>query len=111
MPGLDFSVVYDSEFTEEMEQERQLKYEEALLVIERNKGEEFIYTEAEQRMDQGQAVGSGKWRMQFDDDGEFWLGELTLELIYRWGRPVYIPPILLGYTWHEVEKCEIDSFN
>lgn len=111
LPGLDFSVVYDSEFTEEMVQERQRKYEEALLAIERNKGEEFIYTEAEQRMDQGQAVGSGKWRMQFDEDGEFWLGELTLELKYRWGRPVYIPPILLGYTWHEVEKCEIDSFN
>ncbi|HEY2493699.1 MAG TPA: DUF1629 domain-containing protein [Paenibacillus sp.] len=107
--GLDFSVVYDSERTEEMEQERQRKYEAALLAIENNKGVEFSYAEAEQRMDQGKAVESGKWKMQFDEQGELWLGELTLDLKYQWGRPVYIPPILLGYSWHEVDLTQIKS--
>ncbi|WP_379159270.1 imm11 family protein [Paenibacillus sp. sgz5001063] len=109
LPGLDFSVVYDSEFTEEMEQERKRKYEEALLAIENNKGVEFSYAEAELRIDQGKAVQSEKWKMQFDEQGEFWLGQLTLDLEYKWGRPVYIPPILLGYSWHEVDLTPIKS--
>lgn len=109
LPGLDFSVVFDSEFTEEMQQERQRKYEAALLAIENNKGAAFTYAEAEQRMEQGKAVESGKWKMQFDEQGELWLGELMLDLKYKWVRPVYIPPILLGYTWHEVGLTQIKS--
>ncbi|KHL92695.1 hypothetical protein QW71_27550 [Paenibacillus sp. IHB B 3415] len=107
LQGLDFSVVYDSEFTEEMEREQKRKYEAALLTIENNKGMEFTYTEAEQRMNQGKAVESGKWKMQFDEQGEMWLGELMLDLKYKWGKPVYIPPILLGYSWHEVDLTQI----
>jgi len=107
LQGLDFSVVYDSEFTEEKELEQQQNYEAALLGIENTKGPEFSYEEAEKKVDQNKAVASGKWRMQMDDEGKFWLGNLTLELKYQWVRPVYIPPILLEYQWHEVEKSAI----
>lgn len=63
--------------------------------------------EALERVDQGQAVASGKWKMQLDEKGRFWLGDLNLELKYSWIMPIYIPPVLLGYRWHEVEKSEI----
>lgn len=105
--GLDFSVVYDSEFTGEKEQEQKRNYELALGEIERKKGEEFSYEEARERVDLGQAVASGKWKMQPDEKGRFWLGELTLDLTYQWIRPIYIPPVLLGYLWHAVEKSEM----
>lgn len=105
--GLDFSVVFDSEFTEEKEQEQKRNYEMALEEIERKKGVEFSYEEARDRVDKGQAVASGKWKMQLDEKGRFWLGELTLDLTYQWIMPFYTPPILLSYLWHEVEKSEI----
>lgn len=94
--GLDFSFVYDSEFTEEKEQEQKRNYELALEEIERKKGKEFSYEEARERVDFGQAVASGKWKMQQDGKGTFWLGELTLDLTYQWIRPIYIPP---STTW------------
>ncbi|MBN2980382.1 MULTISPECIES: imm11 family protein [Cohnella] len=107
LKGLDFSVVYDSEFTEEKELEQKRNYELALAEIERHKGEEFSYEEALERVDRGQAVASGKWKMQLDEKGRFWLGDLNLELKYSWIMPIYMPPVLLGYRWHEVEKSEI----
>lgn len=108
LQGLSFSVVYDSDFTEEMELEQQRRYEAALLAIENSKGPEFSYEEAENRVDENQAVASGKWKMQLDNNGKFWLGTLTLDLKYNWVRPKYIPPVLLGYQWHEVERSEIN---
>lgn len=105
--GLDFSEVYDSDFTEEKEQEQEQKFELALEEIERIKGVEFPYEEARERVNQGQAVASGKWKMQLDDKGRFWLGELLMDLTYQWIMPICMPPILLGYSWHEVEKSEI----
>jgi hypothetical protein len=111
LQGLNFSVVYDSDFTEEMELEQQRRYESALLAIENGKGPEFSYEEAEKRVDENQAVASGKWKMQLDDKGRFWLGTLTLDLTYNWVRPKYIPPILLNYQWHEAENSEINLKN
>jgi hypothetical protein len=107
MMGLDFSEVFDSEFTEEKEQEQKRAYEAAVAAIEENKGQEFSYDHARERVNQGIAVGSGKWKMQLDGKGRFWLGELILDLTYQWIMPVYIPPILLSYLWHEDEKSEI----
>lgn len=66
----------------------------------------FTYEEALEHVNQGKAVVSGKWKMQLDSEGQFWLGELTLDLKYQWISPVFIPPVLLGYLWHEVEKTE-----
>ncbi|MGF7046897.1 hypothetical protein J2T13_001399 [Paenibacillus sp. DS2015] len=104
LKGLDFCEVYDSEFTEEKEQEQKLAYEAALAAVDHNKGQEFSYEEAVDRVNQGAAVASGKWKMQLDDKGRLWLGEIILDLSYQWIMPVYIPPVLLGFQWHEVEK-------
>lgn len=105
--GLDFSKVFDSEFTEKKEQEQKRNYEAALIDIEQRKGQEVAYDEAREKVEQGKAMASGKWKMQLDAKGRLWLGQLTLDLSYQWMRPTYIPPVLLGYRWHEVEKTEI----
>ncbi|MEK5463529.1 DUF1629 domain-containing protein [Paenibacillus sp. FSL R7-0210] len=107
LKGLDFSEVYDSAFTSEKEEEQKRNYQAALDSIEHSKGTEFSYDEARILMEQGKAVASGKWKMQYDEKGELWLGELMLDLKYEWGRPVYIPPILLGYAWHEVDFTQM----
>lgn len=108
LKGLNFSLVDDSDFTDEMELEQQRRYEAALLAIENSKGPEFSYEEAEKRVDENQAVASGKWKMQLDDKGIFWLGTLTLDLKYNWVRPKYVPPVLFDYQWHEAERSEIN---
>lgn len=104
LKGLDFSHEYDSEYTEEKEQEQKRNLEAALQEMGAHKGKEFTYEEAREHVNQGKAMVSGKWKMQLDSKGQFWLGELTLDLKYQWIRPVYIPPVLFGYLWHEVEK-------
>lgn len=107
LKGLDFSEVYDSAFTAEKEEEQKQNYQAALDSIEYSKGTEFSYDEARVLMEQGEAVASGKWKMQYDEKGELWLGELMLDLKYEWGRPVYVPPILLGYAWHEADFTKL----
>lgn len=107
LKGLDFSDVYDSEFTLEKELEQTRAYEAALLAIEDNKGLEFSYDEARARVEQNQAVASGKWRMQMNKAGEFCLGELLPDLTWEWIIPYYMPPVLLGYFWHEAERIDI----
>lgn len=59
-------------------------------------------------MEQEKVVASGKWRMQLDENGELWLANFTPDLIYCWGQPIYIPPVLMLFQWHEVEKSEIN---
>lgn len=108
LKGLDFSEVYDSAFTAEKEEEQERNYQAALDFIERNKGIEVSYDEARFLMEQEKVVASGKWRMQLDENGELWLANLTPDLIYCWGQPIYIPPVLMLFQWHEVEKSEIN---
>lgn len=108
LKGLDFSMFYDSELTEEKEHQQQREYEAALEEIERSKGMEFSYEEALNKTHEGLAVASGKWKMQRDDQDRLWLGQLNLELSYQWLMPVYIPPILLTYSWHVVERSKFN---
>lgn len=105
--GLNFSVVYDSEFTQEKEEEQQRLYEAALEEIERNKGQEYSYEEARELVDQGEAMASGPWKMQLNKHGQFVQGELMKNLSYQWMIPAYIPPMLLLQSWHKVKKLEI----
>lgn len=107
LKGLDFSEVYDSAFTVEKEEGQERNYQSALDSIERNKGIEVSYDEARILMEQGKAVASGKWRMQLDENAELWIADLTPTLVYDWGQPIYIPPVLMLLQWHEVEKSEI----
>ncbi|MGF6357469.1 hypothetical protein ABIE27_005429 [Paenibacillus sp. 4624] len=104
--GLNFNVVYDSEFTQEKEDEQQRLYEQALESIEQNKGKEYAYEDARELVDQGKTMISGRWKMKLDDQGQFWLGELLKDLSYQWMMPTYIPPVLLLESWHESNLLE-----
>ncbi|WP_342351893.1 imm11 family protein [Paenibacillus xylanexedens] len=105
--GLNFSVVYDSEFTQEKEEEQQRLYDAALEEIELNKGQEYCYDDARELVDQGEAMASGPWKMQLNQHGQFLQGELLKDLSYQWMIPAYIPPVLLLKSWHKVKKSEI----
>ncbi|WP_145333989.1 imm11 family protein [Paenibacillus xylanexedens] len=105
--GLNFSQVYDADFTEEMEAEQQRLYDAALEEIGRNKGQEYSYEEARELVDQGEAMASGPWKMQLNKHGQFVQGELLKDLSYQWMIPAYIPPVLLLKSWHKVKKSEI----
>lgn len=107
--GLDFSVVFDSEFTAEKELAQKQAFEAKLAEIEQSKGKEFSYEEARELVDQGKAFASGKWIIQLNKEGEFVIGELLRDLSYQWILPVYIPPILLGLKWHEVKRVPYQS--
>ncbi len=107
LKGFKFIEEWDSEFTEEMELAKQGKYQEKLKSIENNKGPEFSYEEAIKKVDSGLAVASDKWKMQQDKKGDFWLGQLGEDAEYHWLMPAFIPPVLLGYLWHEVDKSEL----
>ncbi|SDT40025.1 hypothetical protein SAMN05444162_4133 [Paenibacillaceae bacterium GAS479] len=104
LKGLDFSEVFDPEFTEEKEREQQRAFDQRLAEIEQNKGPEISFDEARALVDHGHVVESGKWRMKLNSKGQFVLGELLQDLSYQWMKPVYIPPILLGYDWCKVEE-------
>ncbi|CAM4436373.1 hypothetical protein [Paenibacillus tarimensis] len=105
LKGFDFIEVWDSEDNENMESERKRRYEEALNAINSMPGERFSYEEARDRVEQGKAVASDKWKMQLDKDGTLLLGQLKEDDgEYLWMVPHFIPPILLGNQWHEVDK-------
>ncbi|MGO4530030.1 DUF1629 domain-containing protein [Paenibacillus sp. 2TAF8] len=104
--GLDFTLVFDSEFTQEKEDEQQRLYEQAIESIEQNKGKEYAYDEACELVVQGKTMISGRWKMKLDDQGRLWLGELLKDLSYQWMMPTYIPPVLLLESWHEAKSSE-----
>ncbi|ETT53602.1 imm11 family protein [Paenibacillus sp. FSL H7-689] len=106
LKGLNFSVIYDSDFTKEMEEEQQRVYDAALEEIERNKGEEYSYDVARELVDQGETMASGPWRIRLEDQGRLWLGQLLQDLSYQWIMPVYIPPVLLLKSWHVVDRIK-----
>ncbi|MEY8743370.1 imm11 family protein [Paenibacillus tundrae] len=105
--GLHFSVVCDTDFTEEMEEEQQRLYDKTIEEIERNKGEEYSYDDARELVDQGKTMASGSWKMQVDDQGRLWLGQLLIDLSYQWIIPTYIPPVLLLKSWHKVTRAQL----
>ena len=104
--GLNFNVVYDSEFTQEKEDEQRRLYDAALELIEQNKGKEYAYEDARELVDQGKTMISGRWKMKLDVQGRFWLGELLKDLSYQWIMPMYIPPVFVLESWHEAKSSE-----
>ncbi|MDP9700962.1 hypothetical protein J2T16_003875 [Paenibacillus intestini] len=104
--GLDFTLVFDSEFTQEKEDEQQQLYDAALELIEQNKGKEYAYEDARELVDQGKTMISGRWKMKLDHQGQLWLGELLKDLSYQWMMPMYIPPVLLLESWNEAKSSE-----
>ncbi|WP_340015436.1 DUF1629 domain-containing protein [Paenibacillus sp. FSL K6-1318] len=105
--GLDFTMVFDSDFDKDQEDRQKQEYENMLVEIERNKGEEYTYVDARELVDRGEAMASGQWKMQLNRQGQFLLGELLKDVSYQWMIPAYIPPVLLLKSWHKVKKSEI----
>lgn len=64
LKGFTFELLWDSEDNGDAEAKLERQYQEALAAIERNKGEEFSFKEALKRMEAGENVASGKWRLQ-----------------------------------------------
>ncbi len=90
-----------------MEEGQQSLYDTVLEEIERNKGEEYCYDDARELVDQGKTMASGSWKMQVDDQGRLWLGQLLKDLSYQWIMPTYIPPVLLLRSWHKVARVQL----
>ncbi|MGZ9586515.1 imm11 family protein [Paenibacillus marinisediminis] len=107
LKGFDFIEVWDSEITEDMEKAAQDRYESFLAELDRSKGHEVNWSEAVQMINNGKAVANGHWKMQNDKNGVLQFARLGLDCQYEWSNSPYIPPILLGLLWHEVDKSEI----
>ncbi|WP_268627773.1 imm11 family protein [Paenibacillus alvei] len=107
LKGFEFYEVWDSEITEEMEKEDQLRYEAFLDDLERNKGAEMSWSDAVACIEKGKAVASGHWKLQFDKRGEMRVGRLSLDCKYSWSSSPFIPPLLLTLVWHEVAMSDI----
>ncbi|MBY3619953.1 hypothetical protein HGO21_10390 [Acinetobacter sp. CUI P1] len=84
------------------------RYQEILAAVERNKGEEFSFQEAERRILDGEGWASGKWRLQHAPDGTVRLGSLQADGSYNWIKPIYYPPILLDLKWHVVDTLPMN---
>lgn len=91
-----------------LETELEPEYQEALAAVERNKGKEFSFSKALKRIEAGECVGSGKYRLQKAPDGLVRLGTLQADGTYRWVQPVNYPPILLDLKWHAVNSMPIN---
>ncbi|MFB5673571.1 imm11 family protein [Paenibacillus terreus] len=101
LKGLDFDLVWDSEFTKEDELEQQQKYEQYLADLERNKGPEMGWNTAMNLLDEGKEVASAHWKLKKDNKGELLVGQLTLNCEYEFAELIFIPPLLLDLKWHE----------
>ena len=103
LKGFEFIEAWDSERTDDVEQEEQMRYEQFLLEMDLNKGIEFNWSEAVSKVEQGEAVASGHWKMQCDQNGTLQVARLGLDCKYSWSNSDIVPPILLGLKWHEVD--------
>lgn len=108
LKGFTFELLWDSEARGDEEEELERSYQERLAAVERNKGEEFSFEEAEYRMDAGEGLASGQWRLQKTVDGKVRLGRLQADGSYNWIQPVYYPPVLLDLKWHVVNTLPVE---
>lgn len=106
LTGFEFTLLWDSEEDSASMVDTEMRYREALEAIERNKGDEFSFQEALKKIESGEAVASGKWRIQQDHELNIILGELNPDGSYYWIEAIYYPPILLDLKWHLVNKLE-----
>ena len=106
LKGIELIEVWDSEFTEDMERDRQERYNAKLAAIENIKGPRLSYSDAIKLVESGRAVAHKQWKIQLDKEGVMLHGILKEDCSYQWIDPVYIPPIFLEIEWVEVEKSD-----
>lgn len=106
--GFSFTLLWDSEASGDEEAELERRYQERLEAVERSKGEEFPFQEAERRMEAGEGLASGQWRLQKAKDGTERLGRLQADGSYDWIQPIFYPPVLLDLKWHVVDPLPVE---
>lgn len=104
LKGFDFEEVWDSEWTDELELEQQERYQAFLANLEMNKGKEFDWSEAIEKLKIGKEVASNVWRMKYNQEGELCIARLGLDCEYVWSNSDIIPPILLGLKWYVIKE-------
>ena len=107
LKGFTFELLWDSEMNSDAEADLERQYQEALAAVERNKGEEFSFDEAIKRMEAGESLASGLWRLQQAPDGTVRLGNLQADGSYSWIQPIFYPPALLDLKWHVVNPLPV----
>ncbi|MCM3039443.1 hypothetical protein M3201_06970 [Paenibacillus motobuensis] len=107
LKGFTFELLWDSEMNIDAEAELERQYQEALAAAELNKGEEFSFDEAIKRMEAGESLASGPWRLQQAPDGTVRLGNLQADGSYNWIQPIFYPPVLLDLKWHVVNPLPV----
>ncbi len=108
LKGFTFELLWDSEASGDEEEELERRYQERLAAVERDKGEEFSFQEAERRMEAGEGLASGQWRLQKAGDGTARLGRLQADGSYNWIQPIFYPPIFFDLKWHVVDALLVD---
>ncbi|MCM3133647.1 hypothetical protein M3629_12690 [Paenibacillus polysaccharolyticus] len=104
LKGFEFVELWDSESSEQMQNELEQKHRALIDFVDSLPGKRFNWDEAVKLIDSGEAVANGKWKLQINDKGNFILGQLEPNGEYFWIQPTYIPPTLLEKKWHIVEK-------
>lgn len=107
LKGFVFKEIWNSEATDEMEEEHRRRYNGMLEAIENTEGPRFSYGNAVRMIEAGKAVAHKQWKLQADKNGSMLIGTFGEDCIYKWIDPMYIPPIFLEIEWYEVEKSEI----
>lgn len=107
LKGFLFIEAWDSEFTEDMQKEKERKYQAYIDQVNLNKGLEMNWSEAEKLIQDGKAVAHETIQIQLDKNGGWIVRQFTEELEYSYHEPVYIPPNWLELKWHEVDRENI----
>ncbi|WMT43154.1 hypothetical protein RE628_13320 [Paenibacillus sp. D2_2] len=107
LKGFTFELLWDSEMNNDAEADLERQYQEAFAAVERNKGEKFSFDEAIKRMEAGESLASGQWRLQQAPDGTVRLGNLQADGSYSWIQPIFYPPALLDLKWHVVDSLPL----
>ncbi|WP_339166461.1 DUF1629 domain-containing protein [Paenibacillus sp. FSL R5-0341] len=106
LKGFEFIELWDSEFSDEMKHELEQKHKALIDLVDSLPGRRFNWNEAVKLIEAGEAVANGKWKLQLSKKGVFIMGQLEPSGEYFWVQPTYIPPTLLGKSWHIIEKSD-----
>jgi hypothetical protein len=105
--GFEFQEVWDSGFTEDIQQTMQEKYERLLIEIESHHGPTYNWEKAVRFIHSGKSMRSGAWKIQKDNKGDLQILILKDDCQYHLLETHYIPPAMLFAEWHETDKTDI----
>lgn len=104
-----FNEVWDSEYTIEINQDRELKYAAFMEEMEQHNGVSYTWEQTCEKVKEGWAMRSLEWKMQLNKKGEIMLGRLDRDCNYRWNYSYGTPPALLSSEWFETDKSDVNK--